>query len=71
MHNDHITTSIPEFIPEIQRNLGRCQSKLAQLGNPRNTLREQRDCMVALASEISRFSTDAIEGIYHNLPVDI
>lgn len=71
MHNDHITKSIPDFIPEIQGNLRGCQFKLAQLGSPRNTLREQRDCMVALASEFARLSTDAIEGSYHNLPIDM
>jgi hypothetical protein len=68
MHNTHITNSIPELIPEIKEQLSSCKKSLAQLGKPRGSPSEQLECMVALASTFSRFTEDALDGYYHNLP---
>jgi hypothetical protein len=68
MHNAHITSSIPELIPEIRGRLSSCDHDLAQLGKPRSLKSEQLECMVALASSFSRLSEDALNGYYHSLP---
>jgi len=68
MHNVHITSSIPELIPEIRGRLSSCDHDLAQLGKSRSLKSEQLECMVELASSFSRLSEDALDGYYHNLP---
>ncbi|KAG4440041.1 hypothetical protein IFR05_004491 [Cadophora sp. M221] len=71
IHNAQIARAIPLLIPEIKAQLENCKSRRAQLGQPRTTRREQRDCMIELASSFTRLSTDALDGQYHSLPDDI
>ncbi|KAF8865045.1 P-loop containing nucleoside triphosphate hydrolase protein [Acephala macrosclerotiorum] len=68
MHNDHVTRSIPDLIPDIEQKLAECQLNLAKLGIPRATNREQRDCMVEIATKFSQLSLDALDGNYHRIP---
>ncbi|CZR60452.1 related to Mx2 protein (GTPase protein) [Phialocephala subalpina] len=68
MLNDHITRSIPALIPDINQKLAECELRLARLGTPRGTNREQRDCMVEIATKFSQLSLDALDGSYHRVP---
>jgi hypothetical protein len=68
MNNEHIKKTIPQLIPEIEQQLGNCQSALDELGQPRVTTAEQSHCMVELASKFETLARDALNGNYHNLP---
>ncbi|KAH7356790.1 P-loop containing nucleoside triphosphate hydrolase protein [Rhexocercosporidium sp. MPI-PUGE-AT-0058] len=70
MHNAQIARTIPLLIPEIRTQLESCKTRLSQLGQPRTSQREQRDCMIALASSFTKLSTDALDGQYHHLSDD-
>jgi glutaredoxin 2 len=70
MNNEHIKKTIPQLIPEIEQQLGNCQSALDELGQPRVTTAEQSHYMVELASKFETLARDALDGNYHNLPDD-
>jgi hypothetical protein len=70
MHNTHITNSIPELIPEIKEQLSSCEKSQVRVGKPRGLPEQQLECMVALASDFSRFTEDALDSYYQNLPDD-
>ncbi|PVH84542.1 P-loop containing nucleoside triphosphate hydrolase protein [Cadophora sp. DSE1049] len=68
MHNNQLSKAIPALVPEIRTKLAECNSRREALGESRSTVREQRDCMMELASSFTRLSTDALDGIYYNIP---
>lgn len=68
MLNVQIAKSIPTLIPEIRIKIAECKSELDRLGHARITQEQQQDCMMTLATEFSRLSTDALNGNYHTLP---
>jgi hypothetical protein len=70
MNNEHIKKTIPQLIPDIEKQLQICQSALDELGQPRVTTAEQSHCMVELASKFETLAWDALNGNYHNLPDD-
>ncbi|KAH9223437.1 P-loop containing nucleoside triphosphate hydrolase protein [Leptodontidium sp. 2 PMI_412] len=67
MHNAQIARAIPLLSPEIKERLESCKTRRAQLRQPRTTQREQRGCMIELASSFTKLSTDALDGHYHNI----
>jgi hypothetical protein len=70
MNNEHIRKTIPQLIPEIEKQVEICQSALDEFGQPRVTTAEQSHCMVELASKFETLARDALNGNYHNLPDD-
>jgi hypothetical protein len=68
MLNTQIARSIPSLIPEIRIKIADCKSELDRLGHARVTRSQQLNCMMTLATEFSRLSTDALNGNYHTIP---
>ncbi|KAF7954506.1 hypothetical protein EAE96_005627 [Botrytis aclada] len=70
MHNEHVTRSIPELIPEIADRLKSVERKIEALGPPRITPESQLNCLVNLATKYSLHAGDAIDGHNDRLPVN-
>ncbi|KAI9647787.1 hypothetical protein NHQ30_004175 [Ciborinia camelliae] len=68
MHNDHVTRSIPELIPEIQARLNKVKNRIEGLGSPRTTPESQINCLVKLATKYYSYAADAIDGNNDRLP---
>ncbi|CAD6444695.1 efc73118-0493-4721-8e7d-af57daba8c5e [Sclerotinia trifoliorum] len=69
MHNEHVTRSIPQLIPEIEKRLEAAEAKIQGLGQPRTTPESQMNCLVNLATKYSLHAADAIDGHNDRLPV--
>lgn len=67
MHNTHITNSIPDLIPEIEKQLADCNLKLTELGRSRTTPATQLESMVNLASQFNSLSINALNAQYDQL----
>ncbi|KAM0317738.1 hypothetical protein ACHAO8_002291 [Botrytis cinerea] len=70
MHNEHVTRSIPELIPEIADRLKSTERRIEALGPPRITPESQLNCLVNLATKYSLHAGDAIDGHNDRLPVN-
>ncbi|THV45984.1 hypothetical protein BGAL_0430g00090 [Botrytis galanthina] len=70
MHNEHVTRSIPELIPEIADRLKGVERRIEGLGPPRITPESQLNCLVNLATKYSLHAGDAIDGHNDRLPVN-
>ncbi|TGO47263.1 hypothetical protein BCON_0286g00060 [Botryotinia convoluta] len=70
MHNEHVTRSIPELIPEIADRLKSVERRIEALGPPRITPESQLNCLVNLATKYSLHAGDAIDGHNDRLPVN-
>jgi hypothetical protein len=70
MLNAHIARSIPTLIPEIRAKIADCDSEIKRLGEDRTSSDAQLRCMMTLATEFSKLSTDALNGNYHRLPAN-
>lgn len=70
MHNEHVTRSIPELIPEIETRLHELKRKIEALGSPRDTEEKQINCLVNLATQYSIHAADAIGGHNDRLPIN-
>lgn len=68
MHNQHVTRSIPELIPEIGERLRSVGERIVKLGPPRITPESQMNCLVNLATQYSLRAKDAIDGHNDRLP---
>lgn len=69
MHNEHVTRSIPELIPEIKTRLDNSKKKIEGLGSPRITPESQMNCLINIATKYSLHAADAIDGHNDRLPV--
>ncbi|KAF7861493.1 hypothetical protein EAF04_008056 [Stromatinia cepivora] len=69
MHNEHVTRSIPQLIPEIEKRLEAAEARIEGLGPPRITPESQMNCLVNLATKYSLHAADAIDGHNDRLPV--
>ncbi|KAJ8067433.1 hypothetical protein OCU04_004779 [Sclerotinia nivalis] len=69
MHNEHVTRSIPQLIPEIEKRLEAAEARIKGLGPPRITPESQMNCLVNLATKYALHAADAIDGHNDRLPV--
>ncbi|APA11567.1 hypothetical protein sscle_08g063370 [Sclerotinia sclerotiorum 1980 UF-70] len=69
MHNENVTRSIPQLIPEIEKRLQAAEARIKGLGLPRTTPESQMNCLVNLATKYSLHAADAIDGHNDRLPV--
>ncbi|KAL2127419.1 hypothetical protein VTI74DRAFT_10762 [Chaetomium olivicolor] len=61
---DHIKTSLPGLIQDIEANLQTRQEALDRLGKPRSTPEELRSYLLGIAEDFQRLARDGIEGHY-------
>lgn len=61
---EHIRTSLPGLIREIEDSLNARELELKQLGKPRSTPEEMRSFLMDIAENFQRLSRDAVEGRY-------
>lgn len=61
---EHIRTSLPGVIREIEDSLSVRERELKQLGKPRSTPEEMRSFLMDIAEDYQRLALDAVEGRY-------
>jgi GTPase SAR1 family protein len=61
---DQIKAELPSLVEEIQISLNDCQSKLAKLGTPRNTVNEQRMYLLEISQSFQSLTKAAVDGTY-------
>ncbi len=63
---DHIRSSLPELIVNIDRNVGERKRELGRLGAPRSTPEALRSYLGGIAGDFHRLANDAVEGRYRD-----
>ncbi|KAL1870870.1 hypothetical protein Daus18300_004959 [Diaporthe australafricana] len=61
---EHIRTSLPGLIREIENSLSAREEELKQLGKSRSTPEEMRSFLLGIADDFQRLARDAVEGRY-------
>lgn len=61
---DHIKTSLPDLIQQIEVKLRTCQEDLDRLGKSRSTPDELRSYLHGIAEDFQRLARDGVEGRY-------
>jgi GTPase SAR1 family protein len=62
----HIQRNLPDLLADINEKVLDRQSRLAKLGPPRGTLRQQRGYLLNISSKFERITAQALNGIYTN-----
>ncbi|RDW78264.1 hypothetical protein BP5796_06116 [Coleophoma crateriformis] len=70
MRNQHIKSSIPELISEIQHKLDICMARINELGEPRDTNQAQFNLVNGIAVKYSQMAYGALNGQYKSLSKD-
>ncbi|KAK4129909.1 hypothetical protein BT67DRAFT_253357 [Trichocladium antarcticum] len=63
---DHIRTSLPDLIHEIEEGLRDRQERLDRLGRSRSNPDELRSYLLTIADDFQRLAHDAVEGRYND-----
>lgn len=61
---DQIKAELPSLVEDIQNSLQDCQSRLAKLGNRRNTLNEQKVFLLEISQSFQSLTKAALDGNY-------
>ena len=63
---EHIKAEFPKVCDDIRAELKKCESKLAELGEKRETISEQRIFLTRLSMEFVKICKDAVDGYYED-----
>lgn len=61
---DHIRTTLPRVISDIEDSLDERLAKLKQLGNARATIQDMKTYLIGIAEEFQRLVRDGVNGVY-------
>lgn len=63
---DHLRTSLPGVVDDIERKLSVRQEELDRLGNERSTPEDMRSFLLTISGEFQRLARDAVYGRYND-----
>jgi GTPase SAR1 family protein len=62
--HDQILFELPRLVQDVEDGINDCQRRLKALGNPRSTLREQRQHLLEMSQVFTSLVKAAIDGVY-------